>query len=118
MTSGSDEHLVSETAPSIMTEAATVCVLQKKLSIKISQNSQENICARVSFLIITLLKKGLWHRCFLVNFAKFLRTPFKTEWGEWPSGLRRYNKNRKVPGSKPTRRSAGLWYPTSLRGPR
>ena len=24
----------------------------------------------------TLLKKGLWHRCFLVNFAKFLRTPF------------------------------------------
>ena len=24
----------------------------------------------------TLLKKRLWHRCFLVNFAKFLRTPF------------------------------------------
>ena len=24
----------------------------------------------------TLLKKTLWHRCFLVNFAKFLRTPF------------------------------------------
>ena len=24
----------------------------------------------------TLLKKGLWHRCFPVNFAKFLRTPF------------------------------------------
>ena len=24
----------------------------------------------------TLLKKGPWHRCFLVNFAKFLRTPF------------------------------------------
>ena len=24
----------------------------------------------------TLLKKGLWHRCFLVCFAKFLRTPF------------------------------------------
>ena len=23
----------------------------------------------------TLLKKGLWHRCFTVNFAKFLRTP-------------------------------------------
>ena len=24
----------------------------------------------------TLLKKGPWHRCFLVNFAKFLRTTF------------------------------------------
>ena len=23
-----------------------------------------------------LLKKRLWHRCFPVNFAKFLRTPF------------------------------------------
>ena len=27
----------------------------------------------------TLLKKRLWHKCFLVNFAKFLRTPFFTE---------------------------------------
>ena len=24
----------------------------------------------------TLLKKRLWHRCFPLNFAKFLRTPF------------------------------------------
>ena len=24
----------------------------------------------------TLLKKRLWHRCFLVNFSKFLKTPF------------------------------------------
>ena len=41
---------------------------------------------RVSFLIklqalaglgpATLLKKGLWHRCFPVNFAIFLGTPF------------------------------------------
>ena len=27
----------------------------------------------------TLLKKRLWHRCFPVNFAKFLRTLFFTE---------------------------------------
>ena len=26
-----------------------------------------------------LSKKRLWHRCFLVSFAKFLRTPFFTE---------------------------------------
>ena len=50
--------------------------------LEIPQNSQENTCARVSFLIKlqawpeTLLKKGLWHRCFPVNFVEFLRTPF------------------------------------------
>ena len=26
-----------------------------------------------------LLKKRFWHRCFPVDFAKFLRTPFLTE---------------------------------------
>ena len=28
---------------------------------------------------VTLLKKRLWHRCFPVNFVKFLRTPFFIE---------------------------------------
>ena len=27
----------------------------------------------------TLLKRSLWHRCFPVNFVKFLRTPFYIE---------------------------------------
>ena len=40
----------------------------------ISQNSQENTCARVTFWI-SLLKKRIWHRCFPVNFVKFLRKP-------------------------------------------
>ena len=31
----------------------------------------------------TLLKKRLWHRCFPVNFAKFLRTPFFIEHFWW-----------------------------------
>ena len=31
----------------------------------------------------TLLKKRFWHRCFPVNFAKFLRTPFLTEQLRW-----------------------------------
>ena len=42
-----------------------------------------NTCARVSFFNkvaglgpATLLKKRSWHRCFPVNFAKLLRTPF------------------------------------------
>ena len=51
--------------------------------LKISQNSQENTCARVSFFnkvaglrSATLLKKRLWHKRFPVNFAKLLRAPF------------------------------------------
>ena len=31
----------------------------------------------------TLLKKRLWHRCFPVNFAKFLETPFIIEHLWW-----------------------------------
>ena len=31
----------------------------------------------------TLLKKRLWHRCFPLNFMKFLRTPFLTEHLRW-----------------------------------
>ena len=51
----------------------------------ISRTSQENTCAWVSFLIkaANLLKKKLWHKCFLVYFAKFLRTPFLTEHRWW-----------------------------------
>ena len=55
----------------------------KKLFLEISQNSQENTCSRVSFLLkfaglrrATLLKMRLWHRLFRANFVKFLRTPF------------------------------------------
>ena len=42
----------------------------------------KHLCQRLFFNKIadlrsaTLLKKKLWHRCFPVNFAKFLRTPF------------------------------------------
>ena len=46
----------------------------KKAFLQISQNSQENACASLSFL-----KKGLWQRGFPVNVAKFLRTSFLTE---------------------------------------
>ena len=31
----------------------------------------------------TLVKKRLWLRCFPMNFAKFLRTPFLTEQLRW-----------------------------------
>ena len=48
----------------------------KKVFLKISQNSQENTCARKRLRPATLLKKRPWHRCFPVNFVKILRTPF------------------------------------------
>ena len=71
------------------TEAVAQRCSVKKVFLEISQNSQENTCARVSLLIVaglrsaTLLKKRLWRRCFPVNFAKFLRTPFLTEHLPW-----------------------------------
>ena len=68
----------------------------KKVSLEISQNSQGNTWARVSFLINlqafliklqasarTLLKKRPWRRCFPVNFAKILRTRVLTEHLRW-----------------------------------
>ena len=33
--------------------------------------------------LATLLKKWFWHKCFSVNFAKFLRTPFFKEHLRW-----------------------------------
>ena len=55
----------------------------KNMFLKISQNSQENTRARVSFLT-KLLAWGLFSlKCFPANFAKFLRTPFLTEHLRW-----------------------------------
>ena len=54
----------------------------KKVFLEISQNAQENTCARVTFLITfqarpaTLLKKRLRHKYFPVHFARFLRRYF------------------------------------------
>ena len=74
----------------IMNSTSSEAVAQrcsvKKVFLEISQNSQENTCTKVSFLMklpATLLKETLWRRCFPVNFAKFLRTPFLTEHLRW-----------------------------------
>ena len=77
----------------------------KKAILEILENSQENTCARVSFLIklqaniirpASLLKKSIWHRCFSVNFPKFLRTPFLREqlWWRLLYHLELNNSNR------------------------
>ena len=44
----------------------------------------ESFCYNVAGLRpATLIKKRLWHRCFPMNFAKFLRTSFFTEHFWW-----------------------------------
>ena len=57
----------------------------KNVFLEISLHSQENTYASLFFKKrpTTLLKKRLWHRCFPVNFAKFLITPFFTEHLWW-----------------------------------
>ena len=70
-----------------MSEAATggVRCSMKKGVLKNFQNSKESTCIRAFFhkvVVTTLLKKRLRHKCFLVSFAKFLRTLFfEITWG-------------------------------------
>ena len=58
-------------------------VLWKKVFLEISQNfTGKHLCESLFFNKVaglgpsTLFKKSLWHRCFPVNFEKFLKTPF------------------------------------------
>ena len=46
-----------------------MCSLKKGFLRNFSKFTGKHLCER-------LLKKSLWHWCFPVNFAKFLRTPF------------------------------------------
>ena len=63
----------------------------KRLFSKILQKLQEKTCVGVSLFPnkiaglspVTLLTKKLRHKCFLVNFAKFLRTAFFKEQPLW-----------------------------------
>ena len=61
----------------------------KKVFLGIPQNSQENTYVSLFFNKVpglrpaTLLKKRLWHMCFPVEFAKFLRTAFFKEYLWW-----------------------------------
>ena len=65
---------------------ARKCYVKKLLS-KISYNWQEKTCVGVfifaCFRPATLLRKRLCHRCFLVNFSKFLKTHFFIELLQW-----------------------------------
>ena len=68
-------------------EAATGGVLYKKVFLKISINSQENTCARVSFLIKLLacnfIKKETLAQVSSCDLSKFLRTAFLQNTSGW-----------------------------------
>ena len=49
----------------------------KKVSFEVSQNPQKNTYVKDPNVA------GLWQRCFLVNFEKFLRATFLTEHLRW-----------------------------------
>ena len=60
----------------------TEALCQKRCSEKFRKFTGKHLCKSLLFNKVaclkpaTLLKRRLWHRCFPVNFAKFLRTPF------------------------------------------
>ena len=62
-------------------EAATKSVLCKKMFLEISQNSQENTCTRVSFLIkaCNFIKKETLAQVFSWEFCEIFKNIFFTE---------------------------------------
>ena len=64
------------------------CSIIKGVLRNFAKFTGKHLCQRLFFKVAglrpaTLLKKSLRHRCFPVNFAKFLRTPFFTEHLRW-----------------------------------
>ena len=47
------------------------------------RSSVSEIMLKTEVVFCNFIKKGLWYRCFHVNFAKFLRTPFYIEYIRW-----------------------------------
>ena len=58
------------------------CSVRKGVLRNFVKFTRKHLCHSIFFNKVpglrpaTLLKNRLWHRCFPVNFAKFLRTPF------------------------------------------
>ena len=55
------------------------CSVRKGVVRNFAKFAGKHLCQSLFFNKVFLLKKTLWHRCFPVNFTKFLRTPFFTE---------------------------------------
>ena len=65
------------------------CSVRKGVPRNFAKLSGKHLCQRLFFNKVaglgpaSLSKRRLWRRCFLVNFAKFLRTPLFTEQLWW-----------------------------------
>ena len=73
-----------------MSEAATeVFYVKKGVLRNFTKFTGNHLCRSLFFNKVeglspaTLLKKRLWHRCFPLNFANFLRTPIHTGHLRW-----------------------------------
>ena len=72
-----------------MSEAVVQRCSVKKVFLEIEQFTEKHLCQSLIFNKVagprpaTLLNKRLWHRCFPVNFMKFLRAPFYIEHLWW-----------------------------------
>ena len=58
--------MIEKKKEELITDSAEAAIYEKSMKKDVHRN----------FVPAALLKKRLWHRCFPVNFAKFLRTPF------------------------------------------
>ena len=71
--------------------------------LNVMQSSQQSTCSKVPFLLRseTLLIKRFWHKNFLVNFPKVLRTVFIIEHVRWLLlKLLKDTHKEKVPSNK------------------
>ena len=65
------------------------CLVRKCVRRNFAKFTGKDLCQGLffdkdaGFRPATLFKKRLWHRCFSVNFAKFLKTPFFIEHLWW-----------------------------------
>ena len=83
-----------------------------------SSRSTADLLTVVSDRIARAFNRSGATRAVAPDISKAFENVWHALRGEWPSGLRRCYRNRKVLGSNPARRSAGLRDPTSLRGSR
>ena len=60
------------------------CFVKKGVLRDFAKFTGKHLCQRLFFnkIAAILFKKSLWHRCFPVNFAKYLRTPFSQNTSE------------------------------------
>ena len=82
-------YLVFEVSEAVFQRSSRLEVFRTKRIKNFAKFTVKHLCYSLFFNKVadlrpsTLLKKRRWHRCFHVDFAKFLRPPFFTEHLQW-----------------------------------